>query len=367
MDYQQLLQDVYFVMLCGGVTLLGVAAALFLLFRKANAIAPDVTSPVRLRRWAAAFLLAVALSHVWWMIAAKSIDSQEDRMSAYWIVCFLDVITMLPTMMGTLLAMLQDRRRPFWPVCVSLLPVFALSGIYFLRADMSVILPLRIYLLVLIVLFTLYIVFAVRRYGRWLQDNYADLEHKEIRLSLLVLAVFLIFFVIYENSDTGLVVTYLLQVDVLVLIGLLLWRVETLQELNSGALPEEDPAEAERMAASTLIPANIGPLLEKKCEAAQLYLQHDLTLAQLAQTIGTNHSYLSRFFAQQGLTYNAYINGLRIRHFIRLYHEAVSERRIFTAQQLAYESGFHSYSTFAASFKQVTGQTVSAWMRDPDK
>lgn len=356
MDYQQLLQDVYFVMLCGGVTLLGVAAALFLLFRKANAIAPDVTSPVRLRRWAAAFLLAVALSHVWWMIAANSIDSQEDMMTAYWIVCFLDVITMLPTMMGTLLAMLQDRRRPFWPVCVSLLPVFALSGIYFLRADMSVILPLRIYLLVLIVLFTLYIVFAVRRYGRWLQDNYADLEHKEIRQSLLMLAVFLIFFAMYETSETGRAVAYLLQVDMLVLTGLLLWRVETLQELIPAA-----PAVQE---ASSPIPDNIGPLLETKCERAQLYLQHDLSLAQLSLAIGTNHSYLSKYFAQQGLTYNAYINGLRIRHFMRLYREAVSGHRMITAQNLAYESGFRSYSTFSAAFKQHTGMTVTAWMRE---
>lgn len=366
MDYKQLLEDVYFMMLYGGVTMLAAAAALFLLFRKANAIAPDVTSPVRLRRWSAAVLLSMAFSHVWWMVGVAHY-MEKDPMPVFIVLCFLDLITILVTVMGTLLAMLQDRRRPFWPVCVSLLPIIVLAGIYFVRADTSVILPLRIYLLVLIVLFALYMVFAVRRYGRWLQDNYADLEHKEIRLSLLVLAVFLIFFVIYENSGVGLVVTYILQVDVLVLIGLLLWRVETLQELGGGALPEEDPAEAERMAASTLIPANIGPLLEKKCETAQLYLQHDLTLAQLSQAVGTNHSYLSRFFAQQGLTYNAYINGLRVRHFIRLYHDAVSERRIFTAQQLAYESGFHSYSTFAASFKQVTGQTVSAWMRDPDK
>ena len=363
MDYQQLLQDVYFVMLCGGVTLLGVAAALFLLFRKANAIAPDVTSPVRLRRWAAAFLLAVALSHVWWMIAANSIDSQKDMMTAYWIVCFLDVITMLPTMMGTLLAMLQDRRRPFWPVCLSMLPIIVLAAIYFIRADMSVILPLRIYLLALIVLFSLYMVFAVRRYGRWLQDNYADLEHKEIRLSLLVLAVFLIFFVIYENSDTGQAVTYLLQVDVLVLIGLLLWRVETLQELNSGALPEEDPAEAERMAASTLIPANIGPLLEKKCEATQLYLQHDLTLLQLAKAIGTNRSYLSRYFASRGTTYNAYINDLRVNHFVCLYHKSVASQRSFNAQQLARESGFRSYNTFGAAFKKTMGMNTTEWMR----
>ena len=96
----------------------------------------------------------------------------------------------------------------------------------------------------------------------------------------------------------------------------------------------------------------------------QLYLQHDLTLAQLAQAIGTNRYYLSQHFAQQGLTYNAYINGLRIQHFINLYHNAIATQRPFTAQQLANESGFRSYSTFSAAFKQRMGQTVTSWMHD---
>ena len=355
MDYRQLLEDVFYVMLYGGVTILCVAAALYLLFRKANAIAPEVTSPVRLRRWTAAFLLAAALSHVWWMLEVAH-PLTKDPYTDYLIVCFLDIITVFPTMMGTLLAMLQNRRHPFWPVCVSLLPIVVLLVLCYIFPGGAYFMITHICFLLLIALFTLYMVFAVRGYGRWLQDNYADLEHKEIRQSLLMLAVFLIFFAMYETSETGRAVAYLLQVDMLVLTGLLLWRVETLQELIPAA-----PAVQE---ASSPIPDNIGPLLETKCERAQLYLQHDLSLAQLSLAIGTNHSYLSKYFAQQGLTYNAYINGLRIRHFMRLYREAVSGHRMITAQNLAYESGFRSYSTFSAAFKQHTGMTVTAWMRE---
>ena len=134
--------------------------------------------------------------------------------------------------------------------------------------------------------------------------------------------------------------------------------METLQELIPDATQE---------VTSVPVPSNIGPLLENKCKAAQLYLQHDLSLTQLAQVIGTNHTYLSKYFAQQGITYNAYINGLRVRHFMHLYHQAVAGHRAFTAQQLAYESGFHSYSTFSAAFKQNTGMTVTAWTKEPEK
>ena len=46
-----------------------------------------------------------------------------------------------------------------------------------------------------------------------------------------------------------------------------------------------------------------------------------------------------------------------------LYREAVAAQRSFTAQQLASESGYRSYSTFGIAFKQRMGQTVTAWMR----
>ena len=138
---------------------------------------------------------------------------------------------------------------------------------------------------------------------------------------------------------------------------LLVWRVETLQALSETTSPEKATQ------APQTIPANIGPLLKKHCEEGQLYLKHDLSLAQLAQVIGTNRYYLSQYFAQQGLTYNTYINNLRIRHFANLYHNAVEQGRSYTAQQLAFESGYHSYSTFSAVFKQHTGKTVTAWMR----
>ena len=352
MDQGQLIEDIFFVTLYGGVTMLCVVAAIYLLFRKANAIAPEVTSPVRLRRWTAGFLLASAFSHLWWLLGVYR-PLTEDPMVGYGFLCILDILTVFPTMMGTLMAMLQDKRRPLWPFCVALSPSLILLVLYITRQDDVYLTCIFIFALLFIVAFTVFMVYAVRNYGRWLQENYADLEHKEIRKSLLVLAVFLIFLVMYEGSDTGPVVSYLLQVDLLVLTGLLLWHVETLQEL----IPD-----TQQEVASAPIPSNIGPLLRKNCEEAQLYLQHDLSLTQLAQTIGTNHTYLSKYFAQQGLTYNAYINGLRIRHFMRLFQAAASEQRITTAQQLAFESGFCSYSTFSAAFKQNTGMTVSAWM-----
>ncbi len=338
--------------------MLDVVAAFYLLLRRGNAIAPEVTSPVCLRRWAAAFLAASALSHVAWMLYAC-----HPSHIAYTLVCTLDILMFLPAIAGILLSMLQDRRRPVWPVMAALFPVIVLSVLSIIRGDGVLFLPLSLYVIALYAVIMLYMFFAVRRYGRWLRDNYADLEHKEIWLSLLILAVFLLFFIMYSSTTAEPVLMYLLQIDNAVIAGLLLWRVETLQQLRGVTSSESEPAaDAQKAPAPQALSSDIAVLLKKYCENRHLYLQHDLTLAQLAQAIGTNHYYLSQHFAWQGLTYNSYISGLRIRHFIRLYQKAMAGRRTVTAQQLAFESGYHSYSTFSAAFKQNMGMTVTAWM-----
>ena len=190
--------------------------------------------------------------------------------------------------------------------------------------------------------------------------------------SFVVLAIILLVFCIYVSSGEGPSYEYLLQLIVVVLIGYLLWRVETLSDLSvlhPQVLPADETA-TEVIEGDSLLPTirdNIGALLQQHCIDEQLYLQHDLTVAQLAQAIGINRLYLSQYFSRQGLSYNAYINDLRINHFVSLYREALATQRPFTAQQLAHDCGYQSYSTFSLAFKQRMGQSVTAWMRNADK
>ena len=65
--YEQISGDTLYLMFYAGVTVLNLIACCYLLFRRGNAIAPDVTSPLRLRHWTAAFLGACTLSHLWYM------------------------------------------------------------------------------------------------------------------------------------------------------------------------------------------------------------------------------------------------------------------------------------------------------------
>ena len=59
---------ILFFILYGITGVVPLMAALYLLLRRSNAFAPDITPPMRLRRWAAAFFAVAALGHVWWYL-----------------------------------------------------------------------------------------------------------------------------------------------------------------------------------------------------------------------------------------------------------------------------------------------------------
>ena len=349
-------------MFYGSIALLALVSGLYLWLRRSNAIAPDVTPPTALRRWTAAFFITAALSHVWWYVLGVCWLT-DDRLVRNITAVTLDHITLVPLVMALLLRMLQDRQCPLWPWVLSQVPILLAAAVGIVRHDEFYGFDLTTYWqIAVMILFVLYYIRALIQYGRWLRENYADLEHKEVWKSLLFMAALFVVYEIYFTNPGEMAREYLAQLETLVIIVFLIWRIETLQQLDD-KLPDttqdEEPAPVSQLAT-----INIQQQLETYCEARQLYLRHDLTLQQLAAAIGTNRTYLSNYFAQQGITYNAYINRLRIQHFMRIYRENASSDSSVTATELAKRSGFRSYTTFSAAFKQFNGQTVAAWMKE---
>ena len=373
--YDQIREDTLFIVFYSIVTVMAALACIYLLFRQGNAFAKDVTPPARLRRWAAVFFAGFALNHIWYM-PIFFLSSSEDIMLCDLIGGLLDSMTVFPLMIVVLFTMLQDRRRPMWPIAVMFAPIVVGNVFNFTTRSYDFLPIVYIYALLMCMGLIIYMVRALRRYGRWLRDNYADLEHKEVWQSFVVLAIILLVFVVYALTNENQIFIYVMLVISAVFICYLLWRVETISDLSipiqtDEAIPvvgaeETDTTEkVEDNALPLTMRNNIGPLLKQYCEEPQLYLQYDLTLSQLANLIGTNRLYLSQHFSSQGMTYNAYINGLRIQHFIRLYHEAAATHQPVRAQQLAYQSGFRSYNTFSVAFKKMKGMTVTEWTRRP--
>ena len=335
------LSDPFFLMLYGGAAMLALTECCYMLVALRSTLAPHVVPPRELRYWTAAFFAAVSASHLWW--AMLGIVWLRDE--------------------AVFLRLLQDRKRQLWPFFVAHIPIIIIA-IYGIMAQSPETKDYMFYYqVVIIVVFILYTVRALIQYDRWLHENYADLEYKEVWQSLLLLTGVLVFYYAYTSNLGELFHEYLSQVNTLIILIFLSWRVETLQML----LPSDtdvlsgDTTQTSSVSANTSL--DISSMLLNHCEATQLYLHHDLTLSQLAAAIGTNRTYLSNYFSQQGDTYNTYINRLRIEHFIQLYHEAVSQSHPVTALELSQQCGYRTYRTFSTAFRQHMGITVTAWMQ----
>ncbi len=249
------LSDIFFIMLYGGATMMAVLAGLYLWLRSGNALNSETESPKGLRRWAAAFLASIAASHVWWALLG-TIWLTDDRLIRNIVAITLDRVTFVPLMMCVLLRMLQDRHRPLWPIAVAMVPFFVVAVVAIVIHYDYFEWFVEGYSLQLSLIFIIYYVHALRKYGRWLHDNFADLEHKELWQSLLLLACILLIYVVYTTNEGALAVEYLAQVLTLVIIAFVVWRVETLQIL----LPEElegteETVETEETEESRLSPA----------------------------------------------------------------------------------------------------------------
>jgi AraC-like DNA-binding protein len=350
------LQDTLFIMLYGWAALLAVLACFYFLFSRGNLFSETNTPPKELRLWTAAFMASVAASHVWWYVLGIYF-LVDDRLVRNIVAITLDHITLVPLVIAMLLRMLQDCRRRLWPWFLTQVPIIVAAVVGIVRHDEFYGFELTTYWqLAVMTVFVVYYIYSLVKYGHWLHENYADLEHKEVWQSLLFVVALLAVYEVYFTNPGELAKEYLAQVNTIAIIAFLLWRVETLQTLEPISEENEEAPKG----------INIGVLLEQHCVVRQLYLQHDLTLQQLANIIGTNRTYLSSYFAQQSITYNAYINRLRIDHFVRLYRENMASLRPIKAIQLAQQSGFYSYSTFSAAFKKFMGVPVTEWMKSEE-
>ena len=377
------LQNVLFIMLYGGALLLAVVAAAYLWFRSGNAFHRDLESPHELRRWAAAFLGAVAASHVWWYVLGIHWLT-DDRLVRNIVAITLDRISFVPLMMCILLRMLQDRRRLLWPVTAAMVPFVVVAVVSLTLHYAAFEWFIEVYSLLLGLSFLIYYVYAQRQYERWLRDNFVDLEHKELWRSLLLLACILLVYVVYTTNEGALATETLAQLLTLVIIGFVVWRVETLQALPpatpcmEGSIYSQEPKtnygqvevtanDEQAKDVSTPLPnregSGMGLLLYRHCEVPMLYVHYDLTLTQLAEAIGTSREELNAWFAEQGENYNTYINRLRIDHFCHLHRQVSAAGRSISVFDLAYQCGYRSYSSFTSAFRQRMGMAVTEYVR----
>ncbi len=101
----------------------------------------------------------------------------------------------------------------------------------------------------------------------------------------------------------------------------------------------------------------------KRLEEQEFYLNTDCSLRSMAKKVKTNATYLSKIInTHKGLSYNDYINNLRIDYAVnRLKND--KKFRSFSIKSIATELGYKSDYSFAKHFKTKTGINPSYYIK----
>lgn len=199
--------------------------------------------------------------------------------------------------------------------------------------------------------FTIYMVYAVRRYNRMLRENFSNIEYVHVRWLkgvAVMLAVCLVVWIIscYYSSW---VVDSCYQVLLLLLWVVTLYfadRQHTPQiALASGVSVKPDGDNL----IMTLLERNLEQLMREK----KVWMEPHLTLPDLAALVGTNRTYLSNYLNNTlHTTFYDYINGFRLEAALALLNDPDSS---LTMVELAESCGFNSTSTFRRVFVRAMG------------
>ncbi len=100
-------------------------------------------------------------------------------------------------------------------------------------------------------------------------------------------------------------------------------------------------------------------LSQKALEYIHLNFREELSLSMMAERLEVTPNYLGRVFAREnGVSFNVYINKLRLRHVCNMLLFSS-----FTVKEIAEMSGYLSLEYFFSVFKKYTGVTPSEYRR----
>jgi AraC-like DNA-binding protein len=209
---------------------------------------------------------------------------------------------------------------------------------------------------------------AVReRYSQVEKINLAWLRYLTYSVMLVWLAVFL---------GNNLIIFSLVGLFVMFLGYFGIKQVGIFTQSPAIAFAESKPASEEKENSPVLqararylksnLSAETQQVINQKLKAVmagqKLFLNPELTLAELANTLAVHPNHLSQVInSMESKTFYDFINGLRIDEFKRLV--AQPENQKYTLLGLAFECGFNSKTAFYRNFKNATGLTPTLYLK----
>ena len=192
--------------------------------------------------------------------------------------------------------------------------------------------------------------FLIGRYNRQLKERFSYQENINLNWLRAILHTFFLILAIWTIScfviDANFDNIYLLSsLTLWMFICYFVYKHETvideLGDVEIVPIMEETEAEVSTLAAE----------VQRLFDEEKLFLNPKLKLSDVAREVGTNRTYLSRYFNQEnGHTFYDFVNNYRIK-----YAEGLLKTTSANLQEIADRSGFNSLSTFRRVFTATHG------------
>lgn len=188
------------------------------------------------------------------------------------------------------------------------------------------------------------LIFMIRRYHRQLKERFSYQENINLNWLLAILNTFFLILFLWTLS------CFVINVDydnIYMVSSLMLWMlIDYFVYRHESVIEELSDIEIVPLEQNEVDVSGMAAEVQRLFEEDKIYLNPKLKLSDVALAVGTNRTYLSRYFNRQnGQTFYDYVNTYRIQ-----YAENLLKSTNFPLPEIAIKSGFNSISTFRRVF-----------------
>lgn len=201
--------------------------------------------------------------------------------------------------------------------------------------------------------------FFINQYHRQLKERFSYEDNINLNWLRGILSCFFVILLIWTLSCYMVNAVYdnvymLFSLGAWMFICYFLYKHESVIEELGEVDVDNDTEETENIGFTEL-----KKMVDKAFVEDKLYLNPQLKLSDVARQVGTNRTYLSRFFNQDmNTTFYDYVNSQRMEHA-----EGLLKETDLTLNNVAEQSGFNSISTFRRAFSAKHKCTPSEYRK----
>lgn len=257
----------------------------------------------------------------------------------------------------TFTLLLFELTQPGWvtlkKVCLQYIPFICFTALYIVSPERQILVAYTVFLVVYALGVLSVGIVKYRRYSAYIRDNYSDIDSFDLSWLKYILLLFFLCQLFWIGVSS---VNHILTDCVYCVSIILLWEIVI--ECSRRMKPIEIVSE-QRECVDKNRAYNFSEQLEELLIKDGLYLDNELTLAELAAKASTNRTYLSDYFNNTlHISFYDYINAVRIKNKSIPLMENHPE---YTLEFISQQSGFNSSSTFRRAFMKVTGMAPSRY------